>query len=76
MIKGIELVAAVARHRKLPLFGYVCFERKSRIYEHSTFGSVEATSKDTVKFIEDVVCRRVGIPSSERKVTVRVYEVW
>ena len=65
----------MVRHRKLS-FGYVLFEHKSRFYEYSMLGSVEATSKDTVKFIEDVVCSRIDIPSSERKVGVCVYEVW
>ena len=61
------------RHRKLS-FSYVLFKQKSQSYEYSTFNSVKATSKDTVKFIEDVVRNRVDVPSSKWRVEVCVYE--
>ena len=72
-MKGAELVAVVERYCKLS-FPYVLFERKSQSYEYRTFNSVEATSKDTVKFIEDVVCSRVDL-SAKWEVEVCVYEV-
>lgn len=56
-------------------FDYVLYEHKSQLYEYKTFDSVEATSKDTVKIIEELVCSRIDIPSSEGKVEVCVYEV-
>ena len=68
-------MTVVVQHPKLS-FGYVLFEHKSQFYEYSAFGSVKATSKDTAKFIEDVICSRIGSPSSKRKVRVCVYEVW
>jgi len=73
-MKRAELVAAVARHRKLT-FSYVLFERKSQSYEYSTYNSVEATSEDTVGFIEDVVRSRIGTRYYNQEVEVCVYEV-
>ena len=65
--KGAELLEAIIR--KLSL-GYVLFEHKSQVYQYSAFNSVEATSKDTVKIIEDAIRT-----SFKREVEVCVYEV-
>lgn len=73
----VEFVAAVARYHKLS-FKYWLFEVKpqlyARLYEFNTFGSVEATSKHTVGFIQDVVSKDIG-NSRGWKIEVRVYEV-
>ena len=71
--RGIELPAAVARHRKL-LSNYILLKRKSRFHEYRMFGTVETTSKHTVESTEDVVPGRSGVPSG-LKVEVCVDEV-